>query len=333
MKNILITGGLGYIGTNLCIGLLKEGYDVIILDNLQNSVDEKSDGAEFACTDLIGVLGEIEEMCDKSPIFIHGDVLNSDALHYAFSYDIDTVIHLAASKPSLVDPVSTVNMLNNTAIDTAIIQACITHDVKHFIYASSASVYGQTTIPSSIRSRPSPCCVYGSTKYATEVLLKNIAEREAMEISIMRYFNPLGGHLLGRLKHRPDGIMGALKTACEKGVFHVEGANACLTPDGTPIRDYIHMDDLVKFHLDIIRGIDPHHMEENFEIYNVGTGKGTSVLEFVNQYKKFFRVDFDLKPHMCGGLVIDSSISAEPVGLYATSTALKGLVNIFRDYL
>lgn len=333
MKNILITGGLGYIGTNLCIALLKEGYDVIILDNLQNSVDEKSDGVEFACTDLIGVLGEIEEMCDKSPIFIHGDVLNSDALHYAFSYDIDTVIHLAASKPSLVDPVSTVNMLNNTAIDTAIIQACITHDVKHFIYASSASVYGQTLLPCSISNQPDPCCVYGATKYATEVLLESVTEHSNMEVSIMRYFNPLGGHLLGRLKHHPDGIMGALKTACEDGVFHVEGAKACLTPDGTPIRDYIHMDDLVDFHLGLINGIDPYSVVKQFTIHNVGTSRGTSVLEFVEQYKKFFRVDFDLKPRMCGGFVIDSSISAEPVSLYATSTPFKGLNDIFKDYI
>lgn len=279
---VLLTGGLGYIGSHTALELLKQNNEVEILDNLYNSQEIVKD--------------KIEQISGKKIKFYKIDLCDKLAVDTLFSIvKYDAVIHFAGYKAvgeSVAKPLmyyennlmSTVNLLN----------AMINNGVKNLVFSSSACVYAQSEkSPLTEESAVCPGNPYGRTKYFIEEILKDtsVAHPE-LNITILRYFNPVGAHESGLLGEDPNGLPNNLMPYVSRvsvgklpqvNVF----GNDYPTPDGTGIRDYIHIEDLANGH-----ALSLNHMKNGVHIYNLGTGKGSSVLEVINTYNE-----------VCGGKV------------------------------
>lgn len=294
---LLVTGGLGFIGSNVCVSLLLNGFDLVVLDNLSNS--------------KIEVIEKIELLSNnKSKIkFYEGDIRDFNILEEIFtSNNIYGVLHFAAlksvkesnEKKELYDDVNingTINLVN----------IMMKHNCKKIIYSSSATVYGENNYPvnedSSIGNKLS--CVYAENKFNSEALLNGLYYADnTWNIIILRYFNPIGAHPSGILGEDPLGIPNnvfpyLLKTAKRIYKEFTLFGNDYLTPDGTCLRDYIHVDDLAAAHVVSLEKIINHSNNNstigNLSIYNVGTGKPTSVLELFNTMNKFLDADHKIK--------------------------------------
>lgn len=274
MKKILVTGGLGYIGSHTCVELLENNYEVVVIDNLYNST--------------LGVIDRIEEITNKSFKFYLADVRDKKILTQIFTEnDIYAVIHFAGLKAvgeSVEKPLEYYD--NNITATLNLLEVMKKFDVKNIIFSSSATVYGKPkTVPIKEDFPLSVTNPYGRCKLFIEEILNDlyISDKE-WNIVLLRYFNPIGAHKSGKIGESPVGIPNNLiPYVTEVAVGKLDHVNVFGddydTEDGTGVRDYIHVVDLARGHIQAIKKFEE---EKKVRIYNLGTGRGYSVLDIIN---------------------------------------------------
>ncbi|MGB0788850.1 MAG: UDP-glucose 4-epimerase GalE, partial [Marinirhabdus sp.] len=281
MKKILVTGGLGYIGSHTVVALHEAGHRVLIIDNLSNST--------------INVLEGIAKITGKAPIFDRLELRNKAAVSAYFRKhpDIDAVIHFAASKAvgeSVENPLLYYENNLNTLV--YLLQECKNHNTLNFIFSSSCTVYGEPDRVPITESAPVKKAVspYGNTKQVSEEILADVCRATPLQTIALRYFNPIGAHPSAEIGELPIGVPQNLVpfiTQTAAGVreqLHVFG-NDYPTPDGSCIRDYIHVMDLAEAHVKAVERLLKGENRTHFEIFNLGTGKGSSVLEVIETFE------------------------------------------------
>ena len=294
---ILVTGGAGYIGSHTCVNLLENNYEVVIVDNLYNS-NEK-------------VVDRITQITGKKPAFYNVDLLDKEALDSVFEKEkIDAVIHFAGLK-AVGEPVEKpIEYYHNNITGTLPLVDCMrNHDVKNIIFSSSATVYGDPAFIPITEECPkgSPTNPYGWTKWMLEQILTDLHTADnSWNVILLRYFNPIGAHKSGLIGEDPKGIPNNLVPYVAQVAV---GKRECLgvfgddykTHDGTGVRDYVHVVDLADGHVKALEKI-----KENcgVKIYNLGTGKGSSVLDVVHAYEKACgkKIPYEIKPRRAGDL-------------------------------
>lgn len=279
MDSILVTGGAGYIGSHTCVELLEAGYDVIVVDNLSNSSEES--------------LKRVEKITGKRIKFYQSDIADKEAMEKIFKENnISGVIHFAGLKAvgeSVQKPLEYYQ--NNISGTLNMCEVMREHGVKNIIFSSSATVYGDPeTVPITEQCPKGQCTnPYGWTKSMLEQILTDIQRADSeWNVIILRYFNPIGAHKSGMIGEDPNGIPNNLMPYVMKVAIgelpHVNVfGDDYSTPDGTGVRDYIHVVDLAVGHVKAIKKI-----EENpgVKVYNLGTGNGYSVLEVIDNVSK-----------------------------------------------
>ena len=278
MKNILVTGGAGFIGSHTCVELLNDGYEVIVADNLSNSKES--------------AIERIKEITGRELKFYKIDLLDDKATDKIFEENqIDAVIHFAGFKAvgeSVEKPLEYYE--NNIGTTFNLIKSMKKYNVKNIVFSSSATVYGvNNQVPYTENMETSATNPYGYTKVMIEQILHDITISDPeWSVVALRYFNPIGAHESGLIGENPNGIPNNLvpyiaQVALGKlEVLKIFG-NDYDTPDGTGVRDYIHVTDLAKGHLAALRYSDSN---KGFQPINLGTGKGSSVLEVLKAYEK-----------------------------------------------
>lgn len=276
---ILVTGGAGFIGSHTCVELLKAGYDVVVADNLYNA--------------KAMVIDRIEKIAGKRPAFYQIDVCDKAALNDLFDKeDIDAVIHFAGYKAvgeSTRKPIEYyANNLNSTLTLCDVMR---NHNVKKIVFSSSATVYGDPAFVPITEECPMGEATnpYGESKVMQERILTDIWKADhAWNVMLLRYFNPIGAHESGLIGEDPKGIPNNLLPYVAQVALgklekvHVFG-NDYDTPDGTGVRDYIHVVDLAKGHVKAIEGMNKM---DGVNIFNLGTGRGYSVLDIIKAFSK-----------------------------------------------
>ena len=323
--NILVTGGAGYIGSHTCVELLNAGYGVVVVDNLCNS-NPKS-------------LERVEELTGRKITFYRGDVRDKALMDKIFAEnEIAAVIHFAGLKAvgeSVAQPWRYYdNNLNSTLVLTKAMEEA---GVKNIIFSSSATVYsGDNEMPLREDSRTGGCTnPYGWTKYMTEQILSGMCTADSSwSVALLRYFNPIGAHESGRIGEDPRGIPNNLmpfitQVAVGRREFLSVYGNDYPTPDGTGVRDYIHVVDLAKGHVAAVRYVMEH---TGCEVFNLGTGVGYSVLEMVKTFERANNLTLpykivDRRPGDLPTCYADPSKSAEILGWRAE----KNLEDMCRD--
>lgn len=310
--SILVTGGAGYIGSHTVIELVNAGYDVVVVDNLCNSSKES--------------MNRVEEITGKAIKFYEVDILDKEGLTKVFENEsIDSVIHFAGLKAvgeSVAKPWLYYN--NNITGTLVLLEVMNAFNVKNIVFSSSATVYGSPAeipitenCPKGEITNP-----YGQTKSMIEQILTDIYKADTeWNIILLRYFNPIGAHKSGRIGENPNGIpnnlmpyitqvaVGRLKCL---GVF----GNDYPTPDGTGVRDYIHVVDLASGH---VKAIEKISTNPGLKVYNLGTGKGYSVLDIVKNFEKAsgVKIPYEIKPRRAGDIAecyADASKAKEELG-------------------
>ena len=294
---ILVTGGAGYIGSHTCVNLLENNYEVVIVDNLYNS-NEK-------------VVDRITQITGKKPAFYNVDLLDKEALDGVFEKEkIDAVIHFAGLKAVGESVEKPIEYYHNNITGTLHLVDCMrNHDVKNIIFSSSATVYGDPAFIPITEECPkgSPTNPYGWTKWMLEQILTDLHTADnSWNVILLRYFNPIGAHKSGLIGEDPKGIPNNLVPYVAQVAI---GKRECLgvfgddykTHDGTGVRDYVHVVDLADGHVKALEKI-----KENcgVKIYNLGTGKGSSVLDVVHAYEKACgkKIPYEIKPRRAGDL-------------------------------
>jgi UDP-glucose 4-epimerase len=276
-KTILVTGGAGYIGSHTCVELLEAGYEVVVVDNLCNS---KSDS-----------LSRVEELTGKDIQFHLADLRDSAAMNLLFRQEkIDAVIHFAGLKAVGESTEIPLEYYQNNVGGTAnLLEAMNGHGVRDIVFSSSCTVYGAPeTLPLREDFPLQAVNPYGQTKLTIECMLKDLAAADpAWNISILRYFNPVGAHPSGEIGEDPLGIPNNLMPYITKvAVGELEelsvNGNDYDTPDGTCIRDYIHVVDLARGHINALKKLDEN---PGLIIHNLGTGQGYSVLDVIKGFE------------------------------------------------
>lgn len=293
---ILVTGGAGYIGSHTVLELLELGKDVIVIDNLSNSSKES--------------LLRVESITGKAPIFYEQDLLDRTALSKIFSsHQIDSVIHFAGYK-AVGESVQKPMMYYQNNLDSTIIlcEVMKEHNVKNLVFSSSATVYGDPeSVPITEESSLSATNPYGRTKLFIEYILKDLYKSdESWNIALLRYFNPVGAHKSGLIGEDPNDIPNNLMPyVSQVAVGKLEQLSVFgddyPTPDGTGVRDYIHVVDLALGHL---KAIDKLKSDPGLVIYNLGTGKGTSVLDMIKAFEDASgkTVNYKIGPRRAGDI-------------------------------
>lgn len=276
--NILVTGGAGYIGSHTCVQLLEAGYEVTVVDNLCNSSAES--------------LRRVEAITGKTVKFYEKDLLDKEALDRIFDENrFDAVIHFAGLKAVGESVAIPLRYYQNNLISTLnLCEVMAKHGVKKLVFSSSATVYGKPATVPITEDFPLSCTnPYGRTKLMIEEILRDLyVSDEEWDIAILRYFNPVGAHESGTIGEDPKDIPNNLmpyvaQTAVGKREYvHVFG-NDYDTPDGTGVRDYIHVVDLADGHLCALKKIENH---VGVVTYNLGTGHGYSVLDMIAAFGK-----------------------------------------------
>ena len=290
MKKILVTGGLGFIGSHTVVELQNSGFEVVIIDNLYNTT--------------IDVLKNIESITGKQPEFHNIDLRNQKIVQDFFKNNSpDGVIHFAASKAvgeSVDNPL--LYYENNISSLVYLLQEMQRYDLSNFIFSSSCTVYGQAdelpiTENAPIKSAESP---YGNTKQIGEEIIKESCKAYGLKAIALRYFNPIGAHHTAKIGELPTGVPQNLipfvtQTAAgirkELSIF----GDDYPTPDGTAIRDYIHVVDLAKAHITALKRLMEDNNKKDFEVFNIGTGKGSSVLEVIKAFEKVTNTKLNYK--------------------------------------
>ena len=300
MKKVLVTGGAGFIGSHTCVELLESGREIVVIDNLSNS---KIDSIE-----------NIKKITGKDFKFYEIDYLDKELLEKVFEEnEIDSVINFAGYKAvgeSVSKPLEYYH--NNIGGAVILLETMKKYNVKKFVFSSSATVYGDPEVipiteECKIGGTTNP---YGTTKLYIEQILQDLYKSDnSWDIAILRYFNPIGAHEYGLLGEDPKGIPNNLmpyiaKVAAgilpELSVF----GNDYDTVDGTGVRDYIHVVDLAKGHILALNKLDKEN--SGIYIYNLGTGKGYSVLEMVETFKRVNNIDvpYKIAPRRAGDIAI-----------------------------
>lgn len=309
---ILVTGGAGFIGSHTVVELQNAGYDVVVLDNLSNS-SEKS-------------LDRVQQITGKPVKFYRADILDREGLNEIFENEkIDSCIHFAGLKAvgeSVAKPWEYYE--NNIAGTLTLVDVMRKHGVKNIIFSSSATVYGDPAIIPITEKCPKGQCTnpYGWTKSMLEQILSDIQKADPeWNVVLLRYFNPIGAHKSGLIGENPNGIpnnlmpyvtqvaVGKLK---ELGVF----GNDYDTPDGTGVRDYIHVVDLARGH---VKAVEKLKDNSGLNVYNLGTGKGYSVLDIVKNFEEAtgVKIPYSIKPRRAGDVAAcysDASKAKEELG-------------------
>ncbi len=291
MKKILVTGGLGFIGSHTVVELQNEGFEVIIIDDLSNSSKH--------------VLGKIKSITGKQPVFEKIDLKDQQALKKFFNdhKNIEGVIHFAASKAvgeSVEKPLLYYH--NNISSLIYLLEEMESNKVSNFIFSSSCTVYGQADKMPITESAPfkpaeSP---YGNTKQMGEEITSDTSKVSSLKAIALRYFNPIGAHKSAKIGELPIGIPQNLipyLTQTAAGIrkeLSVFGGDYP-TPDGTAIRDYIHVVDLAKAHIVALKRLIENKNKAAFEVFNIGTGKGSSVLEVIKTFEKVTKQKLNYK--------------------------------------
>lgn len=295
--NILLTGGAGYIGSHTIIELDKKGHSVVVVDNLVNSNKE--------------ALRRVGEIVGKNIPFVQADVRDRAAMEAVFADNaIDAVIHFAGLKAvgeSVAKPLEYYE--NNMNATFVLLDVMRSHGCKNIIFSSSATVYGNPAEIPITEDCPKGQCTnpYGQTKSMLEEVLKDVQKADPeWNVVLLRYFNPIGAHKSGRIGENPNGIPNNLmpyitQTAVglrkELGIF----GNDYDTPDGTGVRDYIHVVDLALAHVAALQAIQRNC---GLAVYNIGTGRGYSVLDVVKAFEKVNNVNvpYSIKPRRPGDI-------------------------------
>ena len=292
--NILVTGGAGYIGTHTLVELLNRGHDVVVVDNYVNSHPESLD--------------RVREITGKTFPFYEANVCDEAALDRIFDENkVDCVIHFAGLKAvgeSCAKPL--MYYRNNLDGMLSLISSMRKHDVKRFVFSSSATVYRSDAGMPVDEESPLGCInPYGWTKFMGEEILRDVAKAEPdWSVVLLRYFNPIGAHDSGKIGEDPNGVPNNLmpyitQTALGRlKELHVFG-NDYPTPDGTGVRDYIHVVDLAEGHVAAIEYARDH---TGCEAFNLGTGEGYSVLDIVNAFERVnhVKVPYEIAPRRAG---------------------------------
>lgn len=312
---ILVTGGAGYIGSHTCVELLNAGYEVVVVDNYSNSKEE--------------VIDLIKKITNKDFASYKLDVCDKDALRKVFDeHQIDAVIHFAGYKAvgeSVAKPL--MYYRNNIDSTLSLLEVMKEYNCKKIVFSSSATVYGKPEkLPIKENFPLSTTNPYGATKLMIEGILKDLYKSDnEWGITILRYFNPIGAHKSGLIGENPNDIPNNLmpyivKVATgEYDKLKVFG-NDYDTVDGTGVRDYIHVVDLAVGH---VKAIDK--LNSGLHIYNLGTGKGTSVLELINTFSKVNNVKVnyeivDRRPGDIDACFADAHLAFEQLGFETKNT-------------
>lgn len=296
---VLVTGGMGYIGSHTCVELLEKGMNVVIVDNLVNSSAEAGN--------------RIEKITGKPVTFYEFDVRDRKKLDAVFEkHDIECVIHFAGLKAvgeSVQMPLEYYD--NNLRSTITLCQSMRAHGVKKIIFSSSATVYsGDNEMPLYETSRIGQCTnPYGWTKFMCEQILRDYVKADpTWSVVLLRYFNPIGAHESGLIGEDPKGIPNNLmpyisQTAIGRREYLNVFGDDYDTPDGTGIRDYIHVVDLARGHVAAIDYMKEHTGES---VFNLGTGRGCSVLEVVHAFEKAnnVKVPYRIAPRRAGDLAV-----------------------------
>ena len=296
---ILVTGGAGYIGSHTCVELLNAGYDVVVVDNLYNASEK--------------ALDRVEKITGKKVVFYNADIRDKQAMNDIFDKEkVDAVIHFAGLKAvgeSVVKPIEYYE--NNIAGTLNLCDAMRNHGVKNIIFSSSATVYGDPAFIPITEECPKGTCTnpYGCTKWMLEQILTDLHTADPeWNVILLRYFNPIGAHKSGMIGEDPKGIPNNLlpyvaqvaigKLEC-LGVF----GNDYDTPDGTGVRDYIHVVDLAVGHVKALKKLEE---KPEVRVYNLGTGHGYSVLDVVHAFEKAcgHEVKYQIKPRRAGDIAM-----------------------------
>lgn len=309
--SVLVTGGAGYIGSHTVIDLIENGYDVVIVDNLSNS---KKVGLE-----------RVEAIVGKKIVFYEADVCDLHAMRNIFaSNKIDSVIHFAGLKAVGESVVKPLEYYQNNLISTlTLVQVMKEFACKNLVFSSSATVYGQPkSVPIKEDFELSTTNPYGATKLMIEDMLRDISKADkSLNIALLRYFNPIGAHKSGTIGEDPNGIpnnlmpyitqvaIGKLK---QLSVF----GDDYDTVDGTGVRDYVHVLDLAHGHILALRKLETN---SGLVTYNLGTGKGYSVLEMVKAFEKASgkKIPYTIAPRRGGDIAecyADSSKAKAEIG-------------------
>ncbi|WP_435415415.1 UDP-glucose 4-epimerase GalE [Polaribacter aestuariivivens] len=281
MKKILVTGGLGFIGSHTVVELQSAGFEVIIIDDLSNTT--------------ISVLDNITEITGKKPDFHQIDLrIKNDVKNFFDKHQVDGIIHFAAFKAvgeSMHKPLDYYE--NNLSALVYLLQEMRDRKIDHFIFSSSCTVYGQAdelpiTEKAPVKKAES---VYGNTKQIGEEIIEDASKAHGINAIALRYFNPIGAHESVKIGELPIGVPQNLipfvtQTAAgirkELSVF----GDDYPTSDGTAIRDYIHVVDLAKAHIAALQRLINKNNKKSFEFFNVGSGTGSSVLEVIKAFEK-----------------------------------------------
>ncbi|MGY2809917.1 MULTISPECIES: UDP-glucose 4-epimerase GalE [unclassified Bradyrhizobium] len=306
---ILLTGGAGYIGSHIAVALLDAGLDVVAVDNLSNSNSAS--------------LERIRAICGRSVIFRHADIRNEEAIYQILrAHDVTAVIHLAGLKAVGESSAQPITYYDNNVVGTMRLVSAMTRaSVKTLVFSSSATVYGTPAyLPLDEKHPVAPINPYGRTKYFIEEILRDLHRSDKdWRIAILRYFNPVGAHESGLIGEDPLDVPNNLLPIVaqvaigRRPTVHVWG-NDYDTPDGTGIRDYIHVVDLASGHLSALRQL----RQPGLLTVNLGTGSGSSVMDVIRTFKE---VSGRPIPH-----VIDQRRVGDVAICYADPTLAKNLL-------
>lgn len=327
LMNILVTGGAGYIGSHTVVELLNTGYTPIVVDNLSNSSEES--------------LRRVEQITGKQVIFHKMDLRDSAALQSVFKqHTIDAVIHFAGLKAVGESVTKALYYYQNNLESTLVLlEAMKQSDVKKLVFSSSATVYGDPEmLPLVETARKSATNPYGQTKLMIEQILEDVSgTNEDWNITSLRYFNPIGAHESGLIGEDPNDIPNnlfpyisqvAIGKLPELQVF----GNDYDTPDGTGVRDYIHVVDLATAHLAALDNLDH---PDAYKAYNIGTGNGTSVLESIRAFEKAssktvpYRV-VDRRPGDIGTCYADPSLARKELSWEAKLSVEQACIDAWK---
>lgn len=296
---VLVTGGAGYIGSHTCVELLERGYEVVVIDNLVNSSAKAID--------------RIEKITGKSVPFYKADVRNRDTLNQIFErHDIGCAIHFAGLK-AVGDSVKLpLDYYDNNLVSTLVLcETMRDHGVKDIIFSSSATVYTASEVMPLRETSPIGDCAnpYGWTKFMSEQIMRDMASADGgWAVALLRYFNPIGAHPSGLIGENPRGIPNNLMPYISQVALgkrphlNVFGGDYP-TPDGTGVRDYIHVVDLARGHVAAIDYMREHRGES---VFNLGTGVGYSVLDMVKTFERVngVAVPYEIAPRRSGDLAL-----------------------------
>lgn len=320
---ILITGGAGYIGSHTVLTLLEQEKDVIVLDNLSNSSAES--------------LARVARICNRTPTFYQGDILDRDSLRTIFSnHEIEAVIHFAGLKSvgeSVNKPIEYYQ--NNVTGSIVLLEEMLAANVKELIFSSSATVYGvpefvPLTESARVGGTTNP---YGTSKVMVEQILKDFSlAHPDFSITALRYFNPVGAHPSGLIGEDPNGKPNNLlpfitQVAIGKLAKLFVYGNDYDTPDGSGVRDYIHVMDLAEGHLSTLNSLEP-----GFNVYNLGTGLGYSVIQIIEEFERVtgVKVPFEIVSRRPGDIA-ECWASAELAQLKLGWSAKRNLSDMLMD--